>query len=145
MPLREGLPYPCVLLCFALVRSPRGSVFPTCFSRLRQIDAAHPFHGITATSWLPLLIGRSWLARTRRLVPRRTSGRCSLLAAPPLIASELLMVHALPGSAEPFNRTCGARLAFIDLAQHAEGAPQAALSPDSTATRSRRGAHRREP
>ncbi|MGB5939172.1 MAG: hypothetical protein WBG81_07070 [Rhodanobacter sp.] len=92
-----------------------------------------------------MLIGRSWLARTRRLVPRRTSGRCSLLAAPPLIAPGLLMVHASPGSAEPFNRTCGARLAFIDLTRHAEGVPQAALPPDSTATRSRHGAHRRKP
>ena len=113
---RVGLPYPRAPFYFALVLlTAILGFYPTYFSRLGQTDAVHHFHGVMASLWMLMLIGQSALVRTRRIALHRVIGRSSLLVVPLFLVSGVLVVHTMLASTEPFNRTYGARLAFIDL------------------------------
>ena len=113
---RVGLPYPRAPFYFALVLlTAIVGFYPTYFSRLGQTDAVHHFHGVMASLWMVMLIGQSALVRARRIALHRAVGRWSLAVVPLFLVSGVLVVHTMLTSAEPFNRTYGARLAFIDL------------------------------
>jgi hypothetical protein len=89
--------------------------FPSYFGRLGQTDALHHLHGITATIWMVMLVGQSWLARVRKISLHRLVGKISLVIAPLFVVSGLLMVRAMLMSESGFNRAFGVRLAFVDI------------------------------
>jgi hypothetical protein len=89
--------------------------FPSYFGRLNHTDAAHHFHGVSATLWMLLLTIQVWLVQSRSVLLHRTLGWLSLLVAPSFLVSGLLIVRVMLGADSGFNRTFGARLAFADL------------------------------
>jgi hypothetical protein len=116
VPARPVTLYPRAAWYFALATAITfAGFFPSYFGRLGRADAVHHFHGITAFSWLLLLVTQGWLAGTRRWRWHRLLGRLSLLIAPLLVISGLLVVRVMLRGENPFNRAFGARLAFIDF------------------------------
>jgi len=108
--------YPRAALYFAFATAVTIAGFvPSYFGRLGKTDAVHHFHGATATTWMLLLIVQAHLATTRRLNLHRVLGRLSLVVAPALVISGLLVVRVMLEARNGFNRAFGAQLAFIDL------------------------------
>jgi hypothetical protein len=90
--------------------------FPSYFARLRETDAVHHFHGIVATTWMLLLVVQAQLAASpRRWKLHRQLGWTSVVIAPLLVVSGLLVVRVMLRGETPFNRAFGHRLAFLDL------------------------------
>lgn len=102
--------YFALLLLVAVV-----GFYPSFFSRLKDADLAHHFHGIAATAWMLLLIAQGWLMRQRNVSSHRMFGRISFVLAPLFVASGFVMIHTMLGNADPFSQTFGPRLAFVDL------------------------------
>jgi hypothetical protein len=88
--------------------------FPSYFAKLGTTDAVHHFHGITATLWMLLLIGQSWLARVRKISLHRVFGKISLLLAPLFVISGIMIVRVMLAKSDGFSRAFGLRLAFVD-------------------------------
>ena len=89
--------------------------YPSYFSRLTQADAAHHFHGITATGWMVMLIVQSWLMHQRQLHLHRALGKTSLVLVPLFVVSGLMVVHVLLSATHSFAIAFGPRLAFLDF------------------------------
>ena len=88
--------------------------YPSFFSKLKETDAIHHFHGFMATAWMLMLITQGWLMRKRKFSSHRALGRLSAVIAPLFIASGFLVIHAMLASTNGFSQTFGARLAFVD-------------------------------
>ncbi|MBI2512385.1 MAG: hypothetical protein HYV96_10415 [Opitutae bacterium] len=115
-PRAAGPLYPRATRYFALATAVTVAGFvPSYFARLGKTDAVHHFHGVTATTWMLLLVAQAHLAATRRFSLHRLLGRLSLVVAPALVISGLLVVRVMLEARNGFNRTFGAQLAFIDL------------------------------
>ncbi len=89
--------------------------FPTYFSKLRESDAVHHLHGITASVWMIGLVTQSWLMSHGHIALHRRLGKASLLLVPLFVVSGLMVVHVMLSSNSPFAKAFGARLAFTDL------------------------------
>jgi hypothetical protein len=89
--------------------------FPSYFTQIGHTDAVHHFHGAAATTWLLLLITQAQLASTRQFKLHRLLGWFSLVVAPALVISGLLVMRVMLEARNPFNRAFGARLAFLDV------------------------------
>lgn len=73
----------------------------TYFSVLLQdIHLTHHFHGITMLLWVLLLIGQSWLIRARKLSLHRLTGKLSLILAPLIVISGVIVTYHNIGNAE---------------------------------------------
>ena len=89
--------------------------FPSYFSKLRDTDLVHHFHGIVASVWMIGLIVQSWLMRQGMIGAHRLVGKISLLVAPLFVISGLLVVHVMLTNHDESSVAFGGRLAFIDL------------------------------
>lgn len=73
----------------------------TYFSVLFQdMHPSHHFHGITMLLWVLLLISQAWLIRTRRMSLHRLAGRLSLVLAPLIVISGVIVTYHNIGNAE---------------------------------------------
>jgi hypothetical protein len=112
----RAIPYPRAPLYFVLLLAVAFvGFYPSYFSRLRETDAVHHFHGVMATIWILMLITQGWLMRRRDFSAHRLVGRASFVVAPLFVFSGLLVVRAMLASDDAFARIFGARLAFADL------------------------------
>jgi len=89
--------------------------YPTYFSVLAKTDAAHHFHGVTATLWMGLLIVQAGLYRAGKLALHRKMGRLSLVLVPLFLVSGAGVVRTMLVNRGGFSQAYGARLAFVDL------------------------------
>lgn len=89
--------------------------FPSYFSRLRESDAVHHFHGVMASVWMIGLITQSWLMSHGHRALHRALGKASLLIVPLFVVSGMMVVHVILSGDNPFARAFGARLAFLDV------------------------------
>lgn len=89
--------------------------YPSFFSRLRETDATHHLHGLTATAWMLLLIVQSYLFRQRKLALHRQIGKLSLVIVPLFLFSGVLVVHHMLSVDNGFYQQFGSRLAFLDV------------------------------
>lgn len=87
---------------------------PSYFSKLGETDAAHHLHGLTATSWMLLLIIQPYFYANRKMVWHRRIGKLSMFIVPPLVLTGLYMVHTMLNS-ENYPPLLPYQLAFIDF------------------------------
>lgn len=108
--------YPRAPIYFSLVLlTATIGFYSSYFSRLGKTDAVHHFHGLMATAWILMLIVQGWLMRQRAMSTHRAIGKISLLIAPLFVISGLLVIQTMLNASNGFNKTYGARLAFVDL------------------------------
>lgn len=128
MPLLASTPAPAVVARTAYSIYPRAAsyfafvllvtiagFFPSYFARLGHASPVYHFHGLTALSWMLLLITQAHLANTRRLNLHRRLGRFSMVLMPAFVISGFLVINVMLEARNPFNQTFGARLAWIDI------------------------------
>jgi hypothetical protein len=93
-----------------------GGFYPSFFGRLGQTDPIRMFHGVTATVWLLMLIGQSWLYARRHMRLHRLIGRFSLVIVPLFLISGMLVLHdMLAGQQRGIVKAFGTMLGFLDL------------------------------
>lgn len=114
MPYRHAHWY--LLALFPLI----GVAFwPSYLSQFRTAGAEFHMHGITATLWLVLLIGQSWLIQADRRSLHRTLGTASLVLFPLFLVGGTGIFFGMADryvAGEPFQAMFGPRLAWIDFA-----------------------------
>lgn len=108
------LQQPQVLFALALVVS-IVAFWPQLYSQLTTIDAAHLFHGLTATAWMAIPVVQSWLAAGKRFRAHRLLGRIWLLFAPVVVVSGLHMVQLMIREYEMAPEQLLMKFAFLDL------------------------------
>lgn len=87
--------------------------FPSYFSSLSEMGAAHHFHGITATLWMLILVVQPLLYRFDTIELHRWIGRSTLVLVPLIVIGGLMMVHMMVN-----NEAYGAlayQLSYIDF------------------------------
>lgn len=88
---------------------------PSYFTRLRETDTSHHFHGITATLWLLLFIVQPLLYRKVLMKWHRSIGKFSLLLAPLIVVGGLTMIHRMLLAKANYPPQLPYQLAFIDF------------------------------
>jgi hypothetical protein len=88
---------------------------PSYFIRLKQTDAGHHFHGITATLWMLLLIMQHFLYRKKLMTWHRSIGKISFLLVPLIVVGGLNMVHRMMIAKASYPPQVPYQLAFIDF------------------------------
>jgi hypothetical protein len=88
---------------------------PSYFTRLRETDTGHHFHGITATLWLLLFIVQPFLYRRGLMKWHRSIGKISFLLVPLIVAGGLNMVHSMMIAKASYPPQVPYQLAFIDF------------------------------
>lgn len=87
--------------------------FNSFISKLTETDTLHHFHGITAMSWIVLLIIQPFLYSKNKMNIHRSLGKISFILVPSLVVSGLLMMHLMlsrEGGLNPINYI----LSFLD-------------------------------
>lgn len=108
--------YPRAPLYFLLLLGVAfAGFYPSFFGRLAEAKWQHHFHGFTATAWVLLLIGQTWLIRTHRRRLHRTVGKLSVVLALAFVVSGAIIVQDMLTRDSPFARLFGPRLAFADI------------------------------
>lgn len=87
--------------------------FPTYFGKLSETDAAHHFHGITASLWMLILVVQPLLYRFDKIEIHRWIGRSTIILVPLLIIGGLMMVHLMVNNEE--YGLLAYQLGFIDF------------------------------
>jgi len=108
------LQQPQVLFALALAVSV-VAFWPQLYSQLTTIDAAHLFHGLTATAWMAIPVIQSWLAARNRFRAHRFLGRIWVLFAPVVVVSGLHMVQLMVREYERAPEPLLMKFAFLDL------------------------------
>lgn len=88
--------------------------WPSYFSRLGELSAAHHFHGISATLWMLLLVVQPLLYKMGKIDLHRKTGRISFLLVPLIVIGGLIMVHMMLNN-ENYPPGLPYKLAFIDF------------------------------
>lgn len=88
---------------------------PSYFTRLGKTDAAHHFHGITASLWMLLLIVQPLLYRLGRFTWHRHVGKFSFVLVPLIIIGGLNMVSIMIRNQQQYPPNVVYQLAFIDF------------------------------
>lgn len=97
---RNAIYWFCALLVVSVV-----GFWRTYFSDLGEgtLHITHHIHGIAMLLWVSMLIGQSWLIRTRRNSLHRTLGRASVFLAPVVFLSAIWVnIHFMEGAEAPF-------------------------------------------
>lgn len=93
--------------------------WPSYFSQLRSSSFAFHAHGVSATSWILLVLVQSWTAHARRFDWHRATGRLLLVAVPIFAAGAALAMQSMATKfvtrADPFYAALGARLGMDDV------------------------------
>jgi hypothetical protein len=88
--------------------------YPSYFSRLGEMSAAHHFHGISATLWMLLLVVQPFLYKTGLMKWHRLLGRLSIVLVVLIVIGGLLMVHMMLNN-ENYPPGLPYQLSFIDF------------------------------
>jgi len=113
-PRGNKLQQPQILFALALAVS-IVAFWPQLYSQLTTIDAAHLFHGLTATAWMAIPVMQSWLAARNRFRAHRFLGRLWVLFAPVVVISGLHMVQLMIRKYEKAPEPLLMKFAFLDL------------------------------
>jgi len=88
---------------------------PSYFTRLRETDTGHHFHGITATLWLLLFIVQPFLYRRGLMKWHRSIGKISFILVPLIVVGGLTMMHRMLLAKANYPPQLPYQLAFIDF------------------------------
>jgi len=88
---------------------------PSYFTRLRETDTGHHFHGITATLWLLLFIVQPFLYRRGLIKWHRSIGKISFILVPLIVVGGLTMIHRMLLAKANYPPQLPYQLAFIDF------------------------------
>lgn len=91
--------------------------WPTTFGPFGPPDALRIVHGMCAAGWMAMLVAQAWLIEHRHRAAHRWIGRASLVVAPGLVLSALLVVinSLATGGVAHFPRGLLLVLTWIDL------------------------------
>jgi hypothetical protein len=90
--------------------------WPTFFSKLGQVDAAHMLHGASSTGWLVLVLVQAVLIRSRQFKWHRVVGWSSLLLfAVLLVTSWHMMALLLSGKGSPMPFATAKLFVYSDV------------------------------
>ncbi len=110
-PLYRNSPfYFALLLLIALI-----GFFPSFYGRIGDAKLTHLVHGGTATLWMLLLIGQSWLVRQRQMRWHRAIGKFSVVLVVLFAIGGVMIDHDLLTRDGGFARAFGHRLFFLDM------------------------------
>ncbi len=88
---------------------------PSYFQRLSETSMAHHFHGLTALSWMLLLILQPLLYKLGLLRWHKGIGKIAFILVPMMVIGGLKMVHSMMLAAANYPPQLPYQLAFIDF------------------------------